>query len=82
MANDLERLSRLRGTAFDLALLQVMTARDLAGIKLAMIETSQGNLPEVRQLARQMLVEQQARVRQMDDWTKAWSKSSAAGNSS
>jgi hypothetical protein len=29
-----------------------------------------------------MLVEQQARVRQMDDWTKAWSKSSAAGNSS
>jgi uncharacterized protein (DUF305 family) len=79
---DLERLSRLHGTAFDLAFLQVMTARDLAGIKLAMIETSQGNLPEVRQLARQLLVEQQARVRQMDDWTKAWSKSSAAGNSS
>jgi uncharacterized protein (DUF305 family) len=72
---DLERLSRLRGTALDLAFLQVMTARDRAGIRMTRIEAAQGALPEVRQLARQMLVEQQARVRQMDAWTKAWSKS-------
>ena len=75
---DLERLSRLRGAAFDLAFLQVMTARDHAGIKMTRIEAAQGTLPEVRQLARQMLVEQQARVRQMDAWTMAWSTAQVA----
>ena len=79
---DLERLSRLRGTSFDLTFLQVMTARDRAGIKLAMLERGQGNLPEVRQLAGQMLIEQQARVRQMDAWTKAWSKPTAGNRRS
>jgi uncharacterized protein (DUF305 family) len=79
---DLERLSRRRGTAFDLAFLQVITARDHAGIKMTRMEIAQGALPEVRQLAQRMLVEQQARVRQMDAWTRAWSKSSAAGSPS
>jgi uncharacterized protein (DUF305 family) len=59
-----------------------MTARDHAGIKMTRIEIAQGALPEVRQLAQRMLVEQQVRVRQMDAWTKAWSKSSAAGSPS
>jgi uncharacterized protein (DUF305 family) len=77
---DLERLSRLRGTAFDLAFLQVITARDRAGIRMTRIEIADGALPEVRQMARQMLVEQQARVRQLDAWAKAWSKSLAAGS--
>jgi uncharacterized protein (DUF305 family) len=49
---DLERLSRLRGTAFDLAFLEVMTARTRAGINLATVEASQGALPEVRQRRR------------------------------
>ena len=70
---DLERLSRLRGTAFDLAFLQVMTARHRAGIDLAATETDKGNLPEVRQLARQLLVEQRAQARQMATWEHAWS---------
>ena len=48
---DLERLSRLHGTAFDLAFLKVTTARTRAGIKLATVEASHGALPEVRQLA-------------------------------
>jgi uncharacterized protein (DUF305 family) len=74
---DLERLSRLHGTAFDLAFLKVMTARHRAGINLATAEASHGALPEVRQLARRMLIEQQAQVRQMDTWKQAWSK---AGN--
>jgi uncharacterized protein (DUF305 family) len=71
---DLERLSRLRGTAFDLAFLKVMTARARAGINLAKLEASRGTLPEIRQLARQMVIEQQAQVRQMETWKAAWSK--------
>jgi uncharacterized protein (DUF305 family) len=71
---DLERLARLHGAAFDLAFLKVMTARHRAGINLAMAEASHGALPEVRQLARQMLAEQQAQVRQMGRWEASWSK--------
>jgi uncharacterized protein (DUF305 family) len=69
---DLERLSRLRGIALDLALLEVMTARERAGIRMAATEVRQGTRPEVRQLARRMLVEQRADIRQMDAWKKAW----------
>jgi uncharacterized protein (DUF305 family) len=64
--SDLERLSRLRGTAFDRALLRVMTARHRAAIAMAAIQRRQGSLPEVRQLAGQLVVEQQAQLRQMD----------------
>ena len=69
---DLERLSRLRGLALDLALLEVMTARERAGITMAATEARQGTRPEVRQLARRMLVEQRADIRQMDAWKQAW----------
>jgi uncharacterized protein (DUF305 family) len=71
---DLERLSRLHGTAFDLAFLKVMTARTRAGIKLATVEARSGAVPEVRQLAQQMVIEQQAQVHQMDAWKDTWSK--------
>jgi uncharacterized protein (DUF305 family) len=70
---DLQRLSRLRGTAFDLAFLGVMTTRDRAGITLAAAEASHGTRPEVRQLAARMLSQQQAEVRQMNAWKHAWS---------
>jgi uncharacterized protein (DUF305 family) len=71
---DLERLARLHGTAFDLAFLKVMAARHRAGISMAKVEASRGTLPEVRQLAQRMLAEQQAQLRQMDTWKRAWSK--------
>jgi uncharacterized protein (DUF305 family) len=61
---DLERLSQLRGSALDLAFVRVMTARARAGINLTATEVSDGGLPEVRQLAHQMLAEQQAQSRQ------------------
>jgi uncharacterized protein (DUF305 family) len=64
--SDLERLSRLQGTAFDRALLQVMTARHRGAIAMAAIQRRQGTLPEVRQLAEQLVVEQQAQLRQLD----------------
>ena len=73
---DLERLSRLRGIALDLAFLDVMTARERAGITMAATEARQGTRPEVRQLARRMLVEQRADIRRMDAWKKTWATAS------
>lgn len=81
-ATDLERLSRLRGTALDLAFLEVMAARDHAGARLATIEATQGTLPEVRQLARQMLIERRQRAHQMHAWKQAWSKALRPGTRS
>jgi uncharacterized protein (DUF305 family) len=70
---DLQRLSQLHGTAFDLAFLGVMTARDRAGITLAAAEAGRGSRLEVRQFARRMLSQQQAEIRQMNAWKEAWS---------
>jgi uncharacterized protein (DUF305 family) len=66
---DLERLSQLRGSALDLAFVQVMTARARAGTNLTATEVSDGSLPEVRQLAHQMLAEQLAQSRQFKHWS-------------
>jgi uncharacterized protein (DUF305 family) len=72
--SDLERLSRLKGTALDQAFIKVMAARDRAGRRLATTETRDGNVPEIRQLAEQLLAEQQAEVRNQQTWRRARSK--------
>jgi hypothetical protein len=75
--SDLARLSRVHGARFDLAFLKVMTARHRAGSKLAATELREGTLPEVRQLAQQLLAEQQSQITTMTAWTRAWSKADA-----
>jgi uncharacterized protein (DUF305 family) len=76
---DLARLSRLRGGAFDLALVEVLAARQRAGIRLAVAEAREGALAEVRRLARRLLAEQRARLRLLERWRRAWSAGRAAG---
>jgi uncharacterized protein (DUF305 family) len=71
---DLERLTRTGETKFDLAFLTVMTARHRAGSKLATTELRDGRLPEVRQLAQQLLADHQAQIATMTAWKRAWSK--------
>jgi uncharacterized protein (DUF305 family) len=75
---DLERLSRLNGAALDLAFVKVMTARDRTGATLAVTEVREGSLPEIRQLARQLLVEQEAHILELQIWQRTWSKSQAS----
>jgi uncharacterized protein (DUF305 family) len=79
--SDLVRLSRAQGARFDLAFLEVMTARHRAGIRMAAAEARSGGVPEVRELARQMLVELQAQLQQMTTWRRAWAKDEARGRS-
>jgi uncharacterized protein (DUF305 family) len=77
--SDLVRLSRIRGAEFDLAFLKVMLARHRAGNTLAATEFRQGSVPEVRQLAAQLLAEHQAQVNKMTAWRRAWTKADASG---
>jgi len=67
--------------AFDLPFLKVITARHQAGINLAATEARAGSLPEVRQLAEQLLTEQQTQVKQMAAWRRAWSKAATKSSS-
>jgi uncharacterized protein (DUF305 family) len=76
--SDLERLSHLKGTALDQAFVQVMTTRHQAGRKLATTQTRDGNAPEIRQLAEQLLAEQQADIRKLQTWRRARSKAEAS----
>jgi uncharacterized protein (DUF305 family) len=71
---DLQRLSRVHKAIFDLAFVKVMTTRHRAGSKLAAAELRDGTLPEVRQLAQQLLATQQAQIATMTAWARAWSK--------
>jgi uncharacterized protein (DUF305 family) len=70
----LARLSRAHGARFDLAFLEVMTARHRAGLRMTAPEARSGGVPEVRELARQMQAELEAQVEQMTAWRRAWSK--------
>ena len=72
--SDLERLTQSGEAKFDLAFLTVMTARHRAGSRLAATELRDGSLPEVRQLAQQLLAEQQAQIATMTAWKRVWSK--------
>ena len=74
---ELERLTRSGEANFDLAFPTVMTARHRAGSKLATTELRDGSLPEVRQLAQQLLAEHQAQIATMTAWKRAWSKAKA-----
>jgi uncharacterized protein (DUF305 family) len=76
--SDLERLSRLDGAALDVAFADAMTARDRAGGKLAATEARGGSVPAIRQLAQQLLAEQQARIATLRSWRHAGSKSHAS----
>jgi uncharacterized protein (DUF305 family) len=70
--SDLERLSRLDRAALDLAFADAMTARNRAGTKLAATEAQDGGVPAIRQLAHQLLAEQQDRTATLRSWRRAW----------
>lgn len=76
-ASDLARLSEVRGAGFDLTFLEVMVARHRAGRRLAATEFRKGGVPEVRQLAAQLLAEQKAQGNKMSAWRRAWAKDNA-----
>lgn len=78
--SDLERLSRLEGPALDLAFVRVMTARHRAGGEPAATEARVGELPEVRELARQLLAEQRAQLTELSVWRRACSKAPSCGS--
>jgi uncharacterized protein (DUF305 family) len=72
--DEMTKLQGLRGTSFDLAFVQAMRTHHEGAIKMANDELSQGSLPEVKALARQVIDAQQREIGQLRQWATAWSK--------
>ena len=75
---DLTRLAQTGKAKFDLAFLKVMTTRHRAASKLAATEARAGSVPQVRELAQRLLVEQQDQIDKMTRWARAWSNAQGA----
>jgi uncharacterized protein (DUF305 family) len=72
---DMRQLMATRHQDFDLLFLDMMTAHHQGAIDMANTELRDGALPEVKQLAQQIIDAQQAEIDQFQQWQKEWAKS-------
>ena len=73
---DMSRLMEATGPEFDLAFVEMMAAHHQGAIDMANTELKAGSLPEVKQLAQQVIDSQQKEIDQLDQWKKEWSATS------
>jgi uncharacterized protein (DUF305 family) len=69
---EMDELKGLEGARFDLAFIDMMTRHHQGAIDMANTELKDGSLPEVKQLAQQIITAQQREVRQLTAWRQAW----------
>jgi uncharacterized protein (DUF305 family) len=50
----------------------MMIMHHQGAIEMAQTELREGSLPEVKQLAQQVITAQQAEIQQMETWKQAW----------
>jgi uncharacterized protein (DUF305 family) len=70
---DMSRLMDLQDAEFDLAFVEMMTNHHQGAIDMARTELKDGSLPEVKQLAQQIIDDQQEEIDQLQQWEKEWS---------
>jgi uncharacterized protein (DUF305 family) len=70
---DMSRLIDLQDAEFDLAFVEMMAAHHQGAIDMANTELKDGSLPEVKQLAQQIIDDQQKEIDQLQKWEKEWS---------
>jgi len=69
---DMRQLGLSKDEDFDFAFLDMMTAHHQGAIEMATTELRDGSLPEVKQLAQQIIDAQQAEIDQFTQWNKDW----------
>ena len=70
---DMSRLMDLEDTKFDLAFVEMMAEHHQGAIDMAKVELQDGSLPEVKQLAQQVIDAQQQEIGQLQQWKEEWS---------
>ena len=69
---DMRQLRLTRSTDFDLMFLDMMTVHHQGAVEMANTELRDGSLPEVKQLAQQIIDAQQAEIDRFQQWQKEW----------
>jgi uncharacterized protein (DUF305 family) len=70
---DMSHLMEATGAEFDVAFVEMMAAHHQGAIDMANAELKDGSLPEVEQLAQQIIDSQQKEIEQLEQWKKEWS---------
>ena len=71
MAADVDKLKKAP-EPFDRAFIDAMIPHHQSAIDAASAAESRAQRPEIKQLARDIVAAQQAEIKQMQDWRKAW----------
>ena len=69
---EMDQLMDLKGARFDLAFVDMMSRHHRGAIEMANTELKDGSLPEVKQLAQQIITAQQREVSQLAAWQRSW----------
>jgi uncharacterized protein (DUF305 family) len=69
---EMERLAGLEGVEFDLAFVDMMIAHHEGAITASERVIAEGQNPQVRQLAEEIIAEQRAEIDQMTTWREQW----------
>ena len=70
---DMRRLMESTGTEFDLAFAEMMAVHHQGALDMANTELKDGPVPEVSQLAEQIIQTQQDEIEQLQRWKTEWS---------
>jgi uncharacterized protein (DUF305 family) len=70
---EMQRLMDLQDVRFDLAFIDMMTAHHRGAIQMANTELRDGSLPQVKDLAQQIIDAQQTEIHQLQRWKQDWS---------
>jgi len=71
---DLKKLESLKGNEFDLEFLRQMIPHHEGAVQMARAVKGQDSYAELKELAEDIIVAQEAEIKQMREWLSAWSK--------
>lgn len=74
MGDEMKKMEAATGNDFDLMFLDMMTPHHAGAITMSKEALQKAEHPEIKTLANNIIKAQEAEIKQMADWKKAWSK--------
>jgi uncharacterized protein (DUF305 family) len=71
---DMKKLESLSGNAFDIEFIRQMTPHHEGAVVMAKEALQKSNKSEIKTLANAIIKDQEAEIKQMNDWLAAWNK--------
>ena len=74
MGGEMKKMEAATGKDFDIHFLDMMTPHHQGATVMAKEALTKAEHPEIKTLANQIIKEQEAEIKQMNDWKAKWSK--------